>query len=99
MRDAGIPEKFTTNSIRHSLISDLFKHGWTEAQVNAFTGHSPRFHTALKFYNHLDANWLGAEIAKLGQETGPESDMHVEAMAMMSSDIEVAAQEEDDGIE
>jgi hypothetical protein len=63
MGKAGIPAHYTTNSIRHSWMSDAFAHGWSEAQVNAYSGHSPAHHTALKFY-----------IAKMGEESSGERD-------------------------
>jgi site-specific recombinase XerC len=97
--EAGIAAEFTANSIRHALISALFAAGWSETQVNAYTGHSPNYHTALKFYNHLDANWLGEEIAKLGKETGAVREMQAPALAVMTSDFEIAAQEEEDNAE
>jgi hypothetical protein len=72
MGKAGIPKYYTSNSIRHAWLSSAFAHGRTEAEVNAYSGHSPAHHTALKFYNHLDSNWLGAKIAKMGEESGGE---------------------------
>jgi hypothetical protein len=99
MGKAGIPKHYTSNSIRHAWLSSAFAHGWTEAEVNAYSGHSPAHHTALKFYNHLDANWLGAKIAKMGEETGGEREIQPPVLAIIESDIEVAAQEEDDNAE
>jgi hypothetical protein len=99
MRDANIPAEYKPYSIRHAMISSLFAAGWSETQVNAYTGHSPNYHTALKFYNHLDANWLGGEIAKMGKETGTEREMQDPARAVITSDFEIAAQEEDDDAE
>jgi hypothetical protein len=64
LRLAGIPDEFAGHSIRHSLITWFFNHGWSELQVNAYTGHSNNSHTALDHYFHLDENWLGKELAK-----------------------------------
>jgi hypothetical protein len=64
LRLAGIPNEFAGHSIRHSLITWFFNHGWSEVQVNAYTGHSNNSHTALDHYFHLDEKWLGTELAK-----------------------------------
>jgi hypothetical protein len=64
LRLAGIPDEFAGHSIRHSLITWFSNHGWSELQVNAYTGHSNNSHTALDHYFHLDEKWLGKELAK-----------------------------------
>jgi hypothetical protein len=59
----GIPDRFKPYSIRHALITDLYRRGLSESEVNAYTGHSHRSHTTLNYYYHLDKNWVGASIA------------------------------------
>jgi integrase len=49
---AGVAAEFAAYSIRHALITWLFNHGWSELQVNAYTGHSNNSHTALDHYFH-----------------------------------------------
>jgi hypothetical protein len=61
---AGVPAHFPAYSVRHALITLLFALGWSEIQVNAFTGHSNNSHTALNHYFHLDEKWLGKEIER-----------------------------------
>jgi hypothetical protein len=53
---------YTGYSFRHSMIQALFDAGLDEKQVNAYTGHSNRSHTALDYYHHLDKQWAGAKI-------------------------------------
>jgi integrase len=53
---------YTGYSFRHSMIQALFDAGLDEKQVNAYTGHSNRSHTALDYYYHLDKQWAGAKI-------------------------------------
>jgi site-specific recombinase XerD len=58
LHDMGI-EGYTGYSFRHALIQALFDAGLDEKQVNAYTGHSNKSHTALNWYYHLDKNWAG----------------------------------------
>jgi hypothetical protein len=44
------------------MITWFFSHGWSELQVNAYTGHSNNSHTALDHYFHLNKKWLGREL-------------------------------------
>jgi hypothetical protein len=60
---AKIPAGYGLHSVRHALIQWLYAHGYSEVEVNAYTGHSNNFHTTLKFYYHLDKAWLGRKIA------------------------------------
>ena len=53
---------YTGYSFRSSLIQALFDAGLDEKQVNAYTGHSPRAHTAVQFYYRLDKQWAGEKI-------------------------------------
>jgi integrase len=50
---------YTSYSFRHALIQALFDAGLTETQVNAYTGHSNKSHTAVTWYYHLDKHWAG----------------------------------------
>jgi hypothetical protein len=54
---------FTGYSFRHSMIQALFDAGLDEKQVNAYTGHSNRSHTALNYYYHLNKTWAGEKIS------------------------------------
>ena len=60
---AGIPARFAAYSIRHALITYLFDCNMTELQVNAYTGHSQKAHTAATSYFHLDSKWIGRALA------------------------------------
>ena len=60
---AGIPSRYAAYSIRHALITYLFESGVPELQVNAYTGHSQRAHTAATSYYHLDSQWIGKALA------------------------------------
>jgi integrase len=59
---------YTAYSLRHALIQALFDAGLTETQVNAYTGHSHKSHTAITWYYHLDKNWAGQKIRALSAE-------------------------------
>jgi integrase len=50
-------------SFRHAMIQALFEAGLDEKQVNAYTGHSNRSHTALDYYYHLDKAWAGVKLS------------------------------------
>jgi hypothetical protein len=63
LRRVKIPDRFKPYSIRHALITALYRKGLTESEVNVYTGHSHRSHTTLNYYYHLDKNWVGASIA------------------------------------
>jgi integrase len=54
---------YTGYSFRHAMIQALFDAGLDEKQVNAYTGHSNRAHTALNFYYHLDKAWVGKTLS------------------------------------
>jgi integrase len=70
LRKAGIMEPYTAYSTRHAVISALFRSGLQEKEVNAYTGHSHNSHTALNFYYHLDAAWVGSKLAALKTDAG-----------------------------
>jgi hypothetical protein len=53
--EGGIDRSFPAYSARHALIT-LIRLGFTEVEVNAFTGHPNNSHTALNHYFHLDGN-------------------------------------------
>jgi integrase len=61
-------EGYTGYSFRHALIQALFDAGLTETQVNAYTGHSNKSHTAVTWYYHLDKNWASEKIRALSAE-------------------------------
>jgi hypothetical protein len=44
------------------MINELINSGMDEKQVNAYTGHSYNYHTAFKWYYHLDPNWAGSKL-------------------------------------
>jgi hypothetical protein len=50
---------YTGYSLRAATIQALFDAGLSEHEVNAYTGHSNRSHTAITFYYHLDRAWAG----------------------------------------
>jgi hypothetical protein len=72
MVEGGIDRKFPAYSSRHALITLLFKLGFSEVEVNAFTGHSNNSHTALNHYFHLDGNWAGKRIVQEALKHAPE---------------------------
>jgi hypothetical protein len=61
--NAGIPSRFTADSIRHAMITACCKF-MPENEVNAFTGHSFNAHTVLQNYNHMDMVWAGNRLAE-----------------------------------
>jgi hypothetical protein len=65
LADAGIPGIYLPYSIGHALITYLYELGYSEIQVNAYTGHSPNYHTIIRFYYHLDKNAVGKKITGL----------------------------------
>jgi hypothetical protein len=65
LHDVGIPDYYKPYSIRHALITYLYELGYSETQVNAYTGHSPNYHTTIRFYYHLDMNAIGKKITEL----------------------------------
>jgi hypothetical protein len=63
MLESGInTAKYKPYSIRHAMINELINSGMDEKQVNAYTGHSYNYHTAFKWYYHLDPNWAGSKL-------------------------------------
>ena len=60
---AGIGAQYPAYSIRHALITALFDAGLSEAEVNAYTGHSNNAHVAATNYLHLNKSWIGRCIA------------------------------------
>jgi hypothetical protein len=65
LADAGIPSIYLPYSIRHALITYLYELGLDETRVNAYTGHSPNYHTTIRFYYHLDKNDVANKINDL----------------------------------
>jgi integrase len=65
MAEAGIPPNYLPYSIRHALITYLYELDYSETQVNAYTGHSPNYHTTIRFYYHLDMNAVSRKITEL----------------------------------
>jgi integrase len=59
---AGIDRRFPAYSARHALITFLLRPGFSEVEVNAYTGHSNNSHTALSHSFHLDGNRAGRRI-------------------------------------
>jgi hypothetical protein len=68
MTEAGIPAKYNPYSIRHAMINALIDGGLDEKQVNAYTGHSYNYHTAFKYYYHLDPNWAGNKLVPVSEK-------------------------------
>jgi hypothetical protein len=62
---------YTSYSFRHSLIQAPFDAGLTETQVNAYTGHSNKSHTAVTWYYHLDKHWAGDVLRALPTDRIP----------------------------
>jgi hypothetical protein len=50
----------------------LLRLGFSEVEVNAYTGHSNNSHTALSHYFHLDGNWAGRRIVQEALKEVPE---------------------------
>jgi hypothetical protein len=69
---AGIDRSMPAYSVRHALITFLIKLGFSEVEVNAYTGHSNNSHTAFSHYFHLDGNWTGRRIVKEALKIVPE---------------------------
>jgi hypothetical protein len=69
---AGVHPGVPAYSVRHALITFLLSLGFSEVEVNAFTGHSNNYHTALNHYFHLDGNWAGNRIVEEALRAVPE---------------------------
>ena len=63
LRQASIPDHYSTYSIRHATITKLYALTDNKSQVNAFTGHSNLAGTSSKWYLHQSDNWLGFKLA------------------------------------
>jgi hypothetical protein len=72
MVKAGIDRHFSAYSARHALMTLLLRLGFSEVEVNAYTGHSNNSHTALAHYFHLDGNWAGKKIVQEALRVVPE---------------------------
>jgi site-specific recombinase XerD len=63
MTVAGIDTtKYRAYSLRHALVNELYHANLDEKQVNAHTDHSNNAHTTLRFYYHLDSEWVGSKL-------------------------------------
>jgi hypothetical protein len=64
MRAAGIASHFTAYSVKHAVVTKLFRLGATEEQVNAYGGWAPGSRTAQRWYNiaTLEEDWLGTKL-------------------------------------
>jgi integrase len=64
MQDAGIAPHYKAYSVKHAVVTKLFKMGATDEQVNAYGGWAPGSHTARKWYyiETLEEEWLGAKL-------------------------------------
>jgi integrase len=66
MSDAGLPSHFTAYSVKHAVVTKLFKLGATEEQVNAYGGWAQGSRTARQWYDiaTLEQDWLGAKLRR-----------------------------------
>jgi integrase len=64
MQSAGIPSHFTAYSVKHAVVTRLFRMGATEEQVNAYGGWAQGSRTARRWYDiaTLEQDWLGARL-------------------------------------
>jgi integrase len=64
LRSAGIPSHYTAYSIKHAVVTKLFRLGATDEQVNAYGGWAPGSRTAQRWYNiaTLEEDWLGTKL-------------------------------------
>jgi hypothetical protein len=74
MADAAIPSHYTAYSVKHAVVTRLFRLGATEDQVNAYGGWAPGSKTAMRWYNiaTLEEDWLGAKL--VGECFGKDPD-------------------------
>jgi integrase len=87
--DAGISKLFTANATRHAAFNALLK-TMSEQQVNAFSGHSQRAYTLLRYYYHMDSNHAGQQLAKMTAKG--------EVVVSVSEKVqEILEQDEDEG--
>jgi hypothetical protein len=63
LAEAGIDPSYSAYSMRHALITALFDGGMSEVEVNAYTGHSNKSHTAATNYLHVNKNRIGHALA------------------------------------
>jgi hypothetical protein len=68
MTEADIPDRYGWYSIHHAMINALIEAGLDEKQVNAYTGQSFNYHTAFKYYYHLDPNWGGNKLVSVSEK-------------------------------
>jgi integrase len=78
MRAAGIPEHFTAYSVKHAVVTKLFKLGATEEQMNAYGGWAPGSRTARRWYDiaTLEEDWLGTKL--VGEWFGGDTEAALE---------------------
>jgi hypothetical protein len=78
MRAAGIPDHFTAYSVKHAVVTKLFKLGATEEQVNAYGGWAQGSRTARRWYDiaTMEEEWLGARL--VGEWFGKDPDRALE---------------------
>jgi integrase len=64
MAEAGIPSHYKAYSVKHAVVTKLFRMGATEEQVNAYGGWAMGSSTARRWYNiaTLEEDWLGAKL-------------------------------------
>jgi hypothetical protein len=78
MRAAGIPSHFTAYSVKHAVVTKLFRLGATEEQVNAYGGWAMGSRTAQRWYNiaTLEEDWLGTKL--VGEWLGEDREKTLE---------------------
>jgi site-specific recombinase XerD len=78
MRAAGIPAHFTAYSVKHAVVTKLFRLGATEEQINAYGGWAQGSRTAQRWYNiaTLEEDWLGTKL--VGEWLGEDRDNTLE---------------------
>jgi hypothetical protein len=64
MRAAGVPEHYTAYSVKHAVVTKLFRLGATEEQMNAYGDWAQGSRTARRWYDiaTLEKDWLGARL-------------------------------------
>jgi hypothetical protein len=81
LRAAGIPTQYTAYSIKHAVVTKLYRMGATDEQVVAYGHWAKGSATPRKWYNiaTLEEEWLGTKL--LGEAMGLPEDKTRERFA------------------
>jgi hypothetical protein len=79
-----VPPEYGSYSIKHAVISALFRFGFSRVEKNLFTGHSDLADTAPKFYLKSLNKWPGYRLAANSSLGSPEESVASGALSRNS---------------